>query len=1018
MSLAAFSIRRPVTVLMIFVCLVVIGVIAAALLPLELNPDYSFPAVFIDIPYPNSSPEEIESQITRPSEEVLATISGVNRMTSDSHDDRAAIFLEFDWGTNSNVKAIEAREKLDSIRDQLPDDVEHIYVSQYSTSESAVLQLRISGNRDLSNAYDMLDRHLKRRLERLEGVSRVDLYGVEKREVRIKLLSDRVNAHQVDLDRLSQTLRKCNFMVTAGKIGDGNRRFTVYPVGEIKNIDEIGNLVVGNHHLRLRDIADIGYQAPGVNYRRHLNRQYAIGLEIFKEAGANTVDVCRRVKKEIAEIGQDPKMAGIHLYYLEDESEGIVGSLTELLKSGLLGGVLAIIVLFVFLRQWASTLIVALSVPFSIVVTLTFMFFLGISLNILSMCGLLIAVGMLVDNSVVVTENIYRHQQQKTDTRLAAADGVKEVGLAIMAGTATTAIVFLPSIVSSGSEISFYIKQCAVPFTIAIVVSLIISQTIVPLLTSRIRPTSGTGKRKRNRKNRAWSELFLPGYRRVLNWLLHHPGISAVVSLLLIASVWIPIQFVRSDMFPPQQDRKISLYYNLNDTYTLEIVESVVNRVEDYLFANRDKFEIDSVYTYFSDRAARSTIILKKGEGSSRSQEKIRDEIEAGLPPLTQANPSFGRRRTGGGHSLRVQLVGPSTERLIVLSHRLAQALEKIPGFRSVRSEASAGEKEVIVAVDRERARKYGISPQAVAKNIAVAVRGLKFCRLRGENGEVEVWLEYQEEDKKSLEQLANLTLFRGAEPSIKMSSVADFEVRRGPAVIHRENRLTSIGVSIDLKDLTINEAKGEIRRLFSTFDLPAGYAWNYGRSFSFEDETIRTMMLNTLLALVLIYLVMASIFESLAFPGAIWTSIVFAVIGVWWFFFFTGTTFSFTAWCGVLVLIGIVVNNGIVLIDRINQLRGGGLSRHEAILQAGADRLRPIVMTAFTTIFGLIPLCFSTTQIVGGGGFLYSPMARAIVGGLIFSTVVTLFVLPFIYRLLDDLRNWSRLVVRTAISK
>jgi HAE1 family hydrophobic/amphiphilic exporter-1 len=1015
MSLAAFSIRRPVTVLMIFVCLVVIGVIAATSLPLELNPDYSFPAVFIDVPYPNSSPEEIESQITRPSEEVLATISGVNRMTSDSHDDRASIFLEFDWGTNSNLKAIEAREKIDSIRDQLPEDVEHVYISQYSTSESAVLQLRISGNRDLSNAYDMLDRHLKRRLERLEGVSRVDLYGVEKREVRIKLLSDRINAHQVDLDRLSQTLSKCNFMVTAGKISDGNRRFTVYPVGEIKNIDEIGNLIVGNHNLRLRDIADIRYQAPEVNYRRRLNRQYAIGLEIFKEAGANTVDVCSRVKEEIARIGKDPKMAGIHLYYLEDESEGIIDSLTELLKSGLLGGLLAVFVLFVFLRQWASTFIVALSVPFSIVVTLTFMFFLGISLNILSMCGLLIAVGMLVDNSVVVTENIYRHQQQKTDTKLAAVGAVKEVGLAIMAGTATTAIVFLPSILSSRSEISFYIKQCAVPFTIAIVVSLIISQTIVPLLTSRIKSTSG----KRKRKNRAWSEHFLPGYKRVLNWILQHPRISSMVSLLIIVSVWIPIQFVKSDMFPPQEDRKISLYYNLNDTYTLEIVESVVNKVEDYLFANRDKFEIDSVYTYFSDRAAKSTVILKKGEGTSRSQESIRDEIKAGLPPLMLANPSFGRRRTGGsGHSLRVQLVGPSTERLIVLSHQLAQALEKIPGFRSVRSEASAGEKEVIVAVDRERARKYGISPQAVAKNIAVAVRGLKFCRLRGENGEIEVWLEYQEEDKKSLEQLANLTLFRRDEPSIKMSSLADFQVRRGPAAIHRENRLTSIGVSIDLKDLTINEARGEIRRVLNTFDLPAGYSWNYGRSFSFEDETIRTMMVNTLLALVLIYLVMASIFESLAFPGAIWTSIVFAVIGVWWFFFFTGTTFSFTAWCGVLVLIGIVVNNGIVLIDRINQLRAGGLSRHEAILQAGADRLRPIVMTAVTTVFGLIPLCFSTTQIVGGGGFLYSPMARAIVGGLIFSTMVTLFVLPTIYRLLDDLRNWFRLVVRMATSK
>lgn len=1009
MKLTESSLRRPVTTLVIFLSFMVIGWIAARMLPLEFFPTFEYPYININIPYPNSTPEETEREITRPVEEILATISGIKRMISNSNENNCSIFLEFDWGVDANIRTIEAKEKIESIRNQLPPDLERIYVNRRSMQDIQVLTIRISSNRDLSNSYDMLDRHLKRRLQRISGVSRIELYGVEKKEVRIQLLANRIIAHQVDLNRLSQVLANSNFMVTAGKITDANRRFTVRPIGEIKTPDEIGNLIVAQHNLKLRDIAIISYEMPERNYGRHLNKKYAIGLDVYKESGTNIVEVGNRVKAEIAEISKDPKMEGINLYLMFDTGEAVVSSLNELLKAGLIGATLAIILLFIFLRQWPTTFIVAMAVPFSLLVTLAFMYFLNMSLNILSMLGLMLAVGMLVDNAVVVSENIYRHQRYTPDKNQTTIIAVEEVALAITAGTFTTACVFIPNFLNRPDEVSLQIKHVATSFCIALGASLILAQTVVPLLASKIK-SSPLG-----RKETVIDKLIIK-YKRVLDWLLHHRNISVAIILLILFSVAIPFSIVKKDMFPPQENQRLSLFYHINDSYILEKVESAVDRIEEFLYFNQKKFEIESVYTYFTGNYAESTIILLKRK-RAKSQEKIKNEIRDGLPTLSIASPSFERKSSGGGRdALRIQLIGPSTEQLTEFSHKVAWALGKIPGFKDVRSEAVTGKREVHVMVNRERAKKNDLSPQEIARNIAVAMRGVNLRRLQGEEGEIMVRVEFQKEDKRNLDQLRDLTLFNNNNQPVKLASLADFKLGHSPSSIRRENRITSIGVSIDLKDLTVGEAKKEISRVLNNFNFPSGYSWNYGRSFSFEQETIKTMMINTLLALALIYIVMASLFESLIFPAAVWTSIIFAVVGVWWFFLIIGTTFSLMAWFGVLILIGIVVNNGIVLIDYINQLRSRGLSRHEAMVKAGGDRLRPILMTAGTTVLSLAPLCLTKTQI-GGDGPPYFPMAQAIVGGLVFSTLVTLIILPTIYILLDDLRNWARRVVKAARS-
>ena len=1008
MNLTETSLRRPVTTLMIFACFIVIGIITSRMLPLEYFPDLDAPFIAVEIPYPGSTPEEIERQITRPAEEVLATISGVKRMESNSGENLSNIFLQFDWGIDANVKALEAKEKLDGIRNLFPSDLERFFVRKFSTSDMELITLRISSKRDLSNSYDMLNRNLKRRVERLDGVSKVDLYGVEKKEIRIQLSADKIISHRIDINRLTEMLRRSNFLVTAGKITDNNQRLVVRPIGEFKNIEEIGNLIVGENNIRLKDIASVTHEHPRLNYGRHLDRRYAIGLNVYKESGANLVDVANRVVAEVEEIGKLPEMEGISIFYFNNLADGVVSSLNEVLKSGLIGGLFAILVLFFFLRRVTTTFMVSLAVPLSLLITLAFMFFLGVSLNILSMMGLMLAVGMLVDNAVVVTESIHRHQLVNPASKKSISKGVNEVALAITAGTITTAIVFLPNIVSQKDDVSMWMKHVAITICIALGVSLLLAQTLVPLLATRIKPPKP--KTKDNIIDKS-----LNRYSNILKWTLSHRGITVGLIFLILFSIAIPMSMVKMEMFDEQEDRRLRLHYHINGNYALEKVEDAVDVFEKYLFAHEDEFEIKSIYSYYTTNYAMSTLILTDGKDASKSMKKIQEEIRKGLPKLAVANPSFDYRdERGQGESIRVQLIGKSSEQLAELSRDVAWTLSKIEGLKDVRSEAEIGEEEVHVIIDRKRAKQFGFSTQEVASIVSAAMRGINLRRFHDKDGEVMMRLEFQDTDKQSLENLKNIPLYNNTGKTLKLESLADFQIKRGPRNIHRENRTTSIGVRANLQDITVNEAKEKIGFLMRNFQFPAGYTWNYGQSFDQETEAFNSMLINLLLALALIYFVMASLFESLIFPAAIWTQIIFAIVGVYWFFLITGTPMSIMGMIGILILIGVVVNNGIVLIDYVNQLRANGLERHQAIIQAGRDRLRPIIMTAGTTVLSLVPLCIVTTQI-GGNGPPYFPMARSIVGGLTFSTLVTLLILPTIYVILDDLRNWAKRIVSLA---
>jgi HAE1 family hydrophobic/amphiphilic exporter-1 len=816
-----------------------------------------------------------------------------------------------------------------------------------------------------------------------------------------------VAAHGVDLAQLAATLRASGASVTAGRVTDAGRRYTVRPATELATLDALRDLVVADRGVRLRDVATVALAPPELDHGRHLDGAYAVGLNVSKEAGANTVAVGRAVEAAIEALRDDPEMTGISVYVMDNSADGITSSLYDLLLAGLLGGVFAVVVLYLFLRRLATTLIVALAVPISLLVTVGALYFLGLTLNVLSLMGLMLAVGMLVDNAVVVTENIHRHQRLTPDDRVGATlRGVKEVSLAVTAGTLTTAIVFAPMIVSQTDQVALFLKHVSVSICVALGVSLLLSLTVVPLLTARLRPPTEEAEAR-------WVRWLARHYGALLDGLLRRRGVAGLLILGLLLSVAIPAGLVTQDFFPnDNSEREFRIFYHVTDTYTVERVEAAVDRIEAYLFANRDTLEIASVYSYYRADHAMTTILLT--DPGRRAVEAIQEQVRAELPRLAIARPSFTWENEGGGASLRVTLRGPSSEVLAGLAETVAARLAGVEGLPDVRSEARQGEQEVQVVVDRRRAHQYGVSSEAVGQTVATALRGRPLRRFRTPEGEVEMRLLFQDADRQTLDQLRTLSLLRpdGDGAALPLAAVADFQVTRGPRTIERENRATTVGVTVGLGDRPRGEAEAAIRAALAPLELPAGYSWGFGQRSQEEDEQQATMMMNLLLALALIYLVMAALFESLIHPAAIWTSIVFAIIGVFWFFLATGTTFSIMAWIGVLILIGIVVNNGIVLIDHINTLRRGGLARHPAMVRAAQERMRPILMTAATTILGLIPLCLGTTQ-VGGDGPAYFPMARAIVGGLAFSTAITLLILPAVYLFFDDLRVWGRGLAR-----
>lgn len=1002
-----FALRRPVTTLMTFVAASLIGLISAALLPLELFPDIRFPAILVNIPYDGSTPEEVEQLITRPAEEAIATLSGIKELRSTSSEDGAELVVFFDWGRDIGALGFEVRTKLESIRHVFPAGANRILTRMFSAGDDRIVVLRISSDQDLSRQYEILDRYLKKPLERIDGVARVDIQGIEPLELRILVDPARLAAHRINVQDLRLALERSNFSVSAGEVTNGRERLLVRPIGEFTSIDDVRNFLVASN-LRLGDIAEVRMVSPPLSMGRHLNGKPGIGLDVFKSTGANIVDLSDEIIATIDQARRAPQLQGVEMVVLGNAADNIRTSLSDLRNAGLIGAALALFVLFVFLRDWPTTLIVSLAVPFSLIITLAAMFFLGMSLNILSMMGMMLAVGLLVDNAVVTTESIFRRRQLNVgDAQEMTLAGVREVGVAVLAGTLSTVIVFLPLVFGGDNEISLFMVHVAVPIVVAMIASLLVAQTIIPTLTARFPAPPPIRAGSSFARLQDW-------YAGRLDWVLSHPRKTAalVVFTLLSPLPLFATGLLKADMFPQDTSNRLRLAYHVEGTYPLSRIESDVNRVEAYLQENQQRFGIELVYSYFGPDYAESQIYLLPEDDLSMPIRELMNAIEDGLPEIIIGDPSFSfEENSGGSEGFSMRLTGESTERLVTLSREIARALGELPAFDSVRSTAKAGEQEVQIVIDRDRAARLGLSTQDIAGTVAAAMRGDKLTEFRSADREVQMRLAFRADDRQSVEDLAATPLYLPNGDRATLAAVANFRIRPTERAIERVDRLTAVTLEgVVSRGSALKEAQAQVEAMMDEMTLPPGYDWSFGRGIQQEDDTAKVMLTNIALAIVLIFLVMASLFESTLYPVSIVTSISFAVVGVFWGLTLSGTPLTFMAMLGIMILIGVVVNIGIVLIAHILELRRQGMERREAILQAGRDRLRPILMTSLTTLLAMLPLAVGDTQI-GGDGPAYYPMARALMSGLAFGSVTSLFFVPAFYVWLDDLNAWRRRV-------
>jgi HAE1 family hydrophobic/amphiphilic exporter-1 len=1021
MSLAEISLRRPVTAIMFYVSLMVLGLIAAFKLPLEQFPALTAPFIYIELPYAGGSPEEVERTIVRPAEEALATLSGVKNMWSNARGDGGGIFLEFDdWARDTNIAASEARDRIDAIRTELPDDFQRYFVMKFSTTDEPVLRLRFTSDRDLRNEYAMLERLFKRRLERIPGVARVDIVGVEPPEVEVAIDPVRLGAHNVALNDLAMRLRAVNFSVSAGNIDDGVRRIRVQPVGEIRDLDELRNLVLNDRGLRLSDIADVVQKPRRAEFGRRLDGRPAVGIDVQREADANLVQMSRDVLREMVEIEKEPELRGIQVLVADDQAESVKSSISELTEAGLVGCLLSIFILFYFLRHWPSTLMVTLAIPVCIVMTLGIMYFMGLTLNILTMMGLLLGLGMLVDNAVVVVESIYQYREKyPNDPYRCAIEGTRSVQLAISAGTLTSIIVFVPNLFGDVNQISIFLGQVAATITISLLASWLVAVSLIPMLSAKVATPPSLGMKT------GFVPWLSRRYADGLRWSLEHRGWSVfgIVLIILLSIVPAATGLMKFDMFKNDAGREIDIYFDWRGSYSLEEMLGEMLRVEEVLDAKREELQIEQIYTVYSERGWGGIDLTLRSEGDLIPTEELQERIRKILPKSALAEigieggggPGGGGGGGGQNEGVRVSLNGDSNEELMLLAEQILPVLARRPELRDVRIDTGDETSEVRVSVDRDRAAAYGFSAQEVAQYIGIALRGTPLREFRGSGEEVPVWARFAGADKFRVQDLQSLSLTRPDGSRVPLMSMVKVDIERGAGQINRQNRRTSLAIAANLGDKMTNEdAREAMTEVLSKVAFPPGYGFSFGGDFQRNDEAGAQMAFNTLIAMIMIFIIMAALFESMLYPLAIMSSIVFSAFGVFWFFVITDTTFTIMAAIGILVLMGVVVNNGIVMIEHINNLRREGYNRLDALVEGSRERLRPILMTMGTTILGMIPLTLGGAQI-GGDGPGYYPMARAIVGGLIFSTVVSLVFLPTIYAILDDVGNWSGAAFRRA---
>ena len=1003
MIVSRAAIRRPVTVAMGFIALGIVGAFAGSRMSVEEYPDEERPYVGVGIPYASTAPQEIERNVTRPVEEILSTIGGIDRMFSNTRTGRVWVGISLEEGQNMTAKAIEAKELIESIRHRLPDDIRHIQLRGQDDGDEPILSFVISApNLDEQDAWRLLDARVRMVLERVPGVNSVQLFGADQLYVRIALDPSRLEAHGLDVLDVQRRLADENFYLSAGSIEQDRLETQVRPLGRFTDLQDIIDLPV-RAGLTVGDIAEVSYVPQEEADQHRLNGEDALGVSVYKKPEANLVAVAADVQAAMAEAAKDPELLDASFLTVSNQAESVIEALENLIQNGVIGGVLSALVLFGFIRRLTPSLLITATVPLALIATLSVMYFGGLTLNVLSLVGLMLAVGLLVDNSVVVSESIaLKRREHGLSPYLAADRGVTEVGMAITAGTLTTIVVFVPTLFLDTVETSTAMRNVALPLCTSIAASLVIATTLVPALLARM--PEGKGE-PRHRVFERLADI----YERVVLFTLRHRYSALLVALVLAGVGYYAYTRLDVNMAPQEDSQSLQLRFWVRGTMTLERMEAIVDDVEASIMGAREELGIGDISTEFD--YDRGDVFMTMREDGKYAAAVVQERILEMMPEVPNVNFYFRTQRRWRGYrdgdgGLGVRLLGDSTAQLVEIAETVIEVLKPLPYLTNVRTESESGRLDLAVVVKPEQAGQLGVTAQSLARSVSVALGGVQLRRGLDQGGwEDAVHLEIEDREDITIEDLRRLPIFLADGGTVALEALADLEFRPTLRGIRRENRETAVTVEFDLKDVAPMEARSRVEAVMANFELPPGYRWEMGRDFDFESEQFRDMLILIAAAIVLVYMLMAALFESALFPSAVLFSIAYSAVGVMLFLWATDTPLTQMAMTGMVLLAGIVVNNGIVLLNRTFQLMRDGVPREAAIVQAGRDRLRPIIMTAGTTVAGLVPLAVGDIRI-GGSGESYMPMARAVIGGLTFASAVTLLLTPLLFVHFDNLKR------------
>jgi HAE1 family hydrophobic/amphiphilic exporter-1 len=1045
-------------VFILAVAAIVFGLVALGRLATDLLPDISYPSLTVRTSYEGAAPIEIESLITRPIENAAGVVNGVVRVSSSSRTDTSEVTLEFGWGTNMDLAGLDVRERLDVLN--LPDEAERPVLLRYDPSLDPIVRVGITGEDDLIRMRLIAEEDVKRAIERIEGVAGVVVSGGLEEEIQVELDERRMANLGLDAETVIQRLGQENVNLTGGRLIEGQSEYLVRTIQEIQRAEDLEEIVIvssGGAVVRLRDV---GRVIRGHKERKIITRiggLESVEVAVYKEGGTNTVTVSDAVQAGISALNEDLRRIDptLELTLITDQARYIRQSVNEVLKTAAYGGLLAILVLYFFLRSWKTTFIIGAAIPISVVATFFLMYSTNISLNIMSLGGLTLGIGLLVDNAIVVLEAIQRRRDEGLDEVSAAVAGASEVGRAVVASTLTTVCVFLPIVFVEGVAGQLFGDQ-ALTVTFSLVVSLIVALTVIPMLASRRfapapaapeapKPAArgvlarvrgavgqgffwlGVGLSRLVRAVRDGVEwlvdrllalplaLFERGfvalgalYERLHERALGRPLTTLAAAVLLLAASLLLIPFLGSELVPEMVQGEFFVDLELPPGTHLDVTQRRIGEIESFAQGLDGVAMVYALVGSSNDqggvagqqRENLGEVTLRLEPPIDRAREEaLMERLRVPLEAQDDLDYRFGRPAYFTFRTpVELEIRGYNLELLGQLAQQATERLQRIAGLVDVKSSTEGGNPELQIRFDRERLASLGLGLAELAGTLRSKVQGTVATDIQRQDRTIDIRLRADPRYRDSVQDLLELTVAQRGKTAIPLSAVATVERVEGPAEIRRAEGDRVAVVTANLVGRDLGSVTAEIESSMNEIRLPAGFDWQMGGQREEMETSFNSMRMAIVLAIFLVYLVMASQFESLIHPLVILFSIPFSLIGVISVLFFGGISVSIVVLIGVILLIGIVVNNAIILVDYTNSLRRTGIPKIEALRQAGRVRLRPILMTTSTTVLGLVPMALG----LGEGAELRTPMAWTVIAGLITSTALTLVIVPAAYSLLD----------------